>query len=125
VEAHGGDPDPSRLPRPTKVVEIAAPRDGVVQSVDGEALGWSAVDLGAGRRRREDAVDAAAGVEMLVRMGDRVVTGQPLARVMIGRHPVDEADIERRITHAVVLGDDGPETRPLVLAATGDAADGG
>jgi thymidine phosphorylase len=50
-----------------------------VQDIDALALGLLAVDLGAGRKRAEDRVDPAVGIELGARVGDRVAKGEPLA----------------------------------------------
>jgi pyrimidine-nucleoside phosphorylase len=83
VEAHGGDPRvidaPEHLPRARHRVTVTAPRDGFVRDVDALRLGLLAVELGAGRRRAEDRVDPAVGIELAVRVGERVSKGDPLA----------------------------------------------
>src|SRR5207237_6019516 len=57
VEAQGGDPaaieDPSRLPQPKAKREVRADRSGVLAGLDAGQVGLAAVDLGAGRTRRE------------------------------------------------------------------------
>ena len=80
VCAQGGDPD-APLPRAAHTDEVTADADGVVQTVDALAVGTAAWRLGAGRTRRDDPVQAAAGVELLVRPGDRVRVGQPVLRL--------------------------------------------
>jgi thymidine phosphorylase len=57
---------------------LRAGEDGVLQSMDALAVGVAAWRLGAGRARKEDPVQAGAGVELHAKPGDRVVTGQPL-----------------------------------------------
>jgi pyrimidine-nucleoside phosphorylase len=68
VKAQGGDvrqvEQPERLPRAPHRVEVRAPRAGVVTSWDARALGLLAIELGAGRRRAEDPVDHAVGIEL-------------------------------------------------------------
>ena len=58
--------------------------------MDGEELGRTAVEVGAGRRRVGETIDHAAGVEMAVRIGDAVDKGQTIARILVGERPVDE-----------------------------------
>ncbi|HYQ25638.1 MAG TPA: thymidine phosphorylase, partial [Polyangiaceae bacterium] len=68
VEAHGGDvravEHPERLTRAKAKVEVLAPSTGYVSECDAYALGLSAVALGAGRLRADQAVDASAGIEL-------------------------------------------------------------
>lgn len=77
IRAQGGDPDaPLPIARETEVVSAEA--DGVLQSLDALAVGVAAWRLGAGRARREDSVQAGAGVQLHAKPGDRVRAGQPL-----------------------------------------------
>jgi len=78
IRAQGGDPDaPLPVARETEIV--TAPADGVLAEVDALAVGVAAWRLGAGRARKEDSVQAGAGVELHAKPGDVVVEGQPLA----------------------------------------------
>ncbi|KUF09692.1 thymidine phosphorylase [Pseudoponticoccus marisrubri] len=101
------------LPESPVIREVPAPADGVVTAIDGEALGLSVVDLGGGRRVEEDEVDPAVGLDAVVRLGDRVATGQPLARVHAARAEQAEA-ASRAVTAAITLGDAAPAPRELV-----------
>ena len=77
IAAQGGDPD-AALPTARETETITADTDGYLTSLDAMAVGVAAWRLGAGRARKEDPVQAGAGVELHVRPGDRVVAGQPL-----------------------------------------------
>jgi pyrimidine-nucleoside phosphorylase len=122
VEAQGGDPrivdDLSLLPAAPVVRDVAAGRAGVVAAVDAEAVGRAATALGAGRVRKEDAIDLAAGLDVLVRIGDEVAAETVVARV----HGPDEAraDAAERALLAALTFADGPVPAPaLVHAAIG------
>lgn len=82
VAAQGGDvafiDDPSRLPAAPLVHTLEAGADGVVSAIDAEHIGQAAVLLGAGRERKGDPVDHAAGIMLRTRVGDTVRRGQPL-----------------------------------------------
>src|SRR5205085_2620696 len=88
IEAQGGDPrvaeDPSRLPQPRFRRDLRAPRSGFVITLDAELVGLAAVDLGAGRARKEDTVDHAAGIALHKRIGEQVRGGAPLAQLQAG-----------------------------------------
>ena len=77
ISAQGGDPD-ARLPTAKEQQVITADRDGVLAELDALAVGVAAWRLGAGRARKEDAVQAAAGVQMHVKPGDAVRAGDPV-----------------------------------------------
>ncbi len=119
VEAQGGDPrtvdDPGLLPRAAEVLPIPAPRDGVVEAIDAEAVGLAAMALGAGRARVEDRVDPAVGVVLRAKVGDRVVRGEPLCHVH--RNPGGEAQplVAARLLGAYRVGEGPAPATPLVL----------
>jgi thymidine phosphorylase len=77
VRAQGGDPD-APLPTARETHVVTAPSSGVLDRLDAMAVGLAAWRLGAGRARKEDPVQAGAGVEWHARPGDRVTEGQPL-----------------------------------------------
>ncbi|MEJ5868942.1 thymidine phosphorylase [Pseudokineococcus sp. 5B2Z-1] len=77
VAAQGGDPG-AELPRARETDVVLAPADGVLVRLDALAVGVAAWRLGAGRARREDPVQAGAGVELHAKPGDAVRAGQPL-----------------------------------------------
>ena len=77
IRAQGGDPD-ARLPVARHQHAVPAPDDGVLTSLDALAVGVAAWRLGAGRARKEDPVQAGAGVELHAKPGDVVRRGQPV-----------------------------------------------
>jgi thymidine phosphorylase len=77
IAAQGGDPD-APLPVARETEHVLAPADGVLVGLDARAVGVAAWRLGAGRARKEDAVSAAAGVELHAKPGDAVRAGRPL-----------------------------------------------
>ncbi len=120
VEAQGGDPralgDPDRLPRATRVVEVASPVTGVVEAIDAEAVGLAAMALGAGRSRVEDVVDPAAGLEVWKKVGDRVEAGEPLAAMHVGDRPLESPDaVAARLRRAWRIGTGPASPGRLVL----------
>jgi thymidine phosphorylase len=77
IAAQGGDPD-AELPVARESQTVAADADGVLTRLDALAVGMAAWRLGAGRARKEDPVQAGAGVELHAKPGDTVRAGQPL-----------------------------------------------
>ena len=80
VAAQGGDLNAPR-PRATTQSDIISSRSGYVSRINTEALGIAVIELGGGRRVMSDRIDHGVGLEMLVRIGDRVELGQPLVKV--------------------------------------------
>ena len=77
VTAQGGDPS-APLPRARETHVVAAPASGTLTRLDALAVGLAAWRLGAGRARKEDAVQSGAGVVWHARPGDAVTEGDPL-----------------------------------------------
>src|SRR5699024_3478098 len=77
ITAQGGDPD-AELPRARHTHTVVAEQGGFVTRMDAMAVGVAAWRLGAGRARKEDRVQAGAGVEMHAKPGDQVTAGEPL-----------------------------------------------
>jgi len=114
IRAQGGDAEPDALPRAPVRRPVAAPRAGYVEAVAAGGIGRAALRLGAGRARKEDAVDHAVGIVCLAKGGDRVETGQPLAEV----HARDEAAAlaaEDEVARSYRLADAPPRSRPLII----------
>lgn len=77
IAAQGGDPD-AELPTAHETHVVLAPADGVLTQLDALGVGVAAWRLGAGRARKEDAVQAGAGVQLHAKPGAVVRGGDPL-----------------------------------------------
>ena len=115
IRGQGGDPD-ATLPAPAERHVVTAADDGVVASLDALDVGIAAWRLGAGRARKEDRVQAAAGVLCLAKPGDRVTAGQPLFELHTDT-PERIPDAERLVRRALRLAEPGAaiEPEPLIL----------
>jgi pyrimidine-nucleoside phosphorylase len=120
VVAHGGDPDPARLPRPETTREILAPRSGSLSGIATDSLGRIAGAVGAGRSRRDEALAFGAGITVHARIGDRIESGQPLATLEIGERHVDVENLAHRIGTAFEVSETPPEVPELVLGTVDD-----
>ena len=117
VRAQGGDPA-APLPRPAHVHTIAAAEDGVLSALDAYAVGVAAWRLGAGRARREDPVQHAAGILCHAKLGERVVRGQPLLELHTDTPEAVEGALEA-LAGAVRVSDPSAvvEVAPLIIDA--------
>jgi thymidine phosphorylase len=77
VSAQGGDPS-APLPVAKETHQILAPGSGVLTQLDALQVGIAAWRLGAGRARKEDQVQAGAGIEMHAKPGAVLRAGDPL-----------------------------------------------
>ncbi|WP_369046886.1 thymidine phosphorylase [Sinomonas sp. P10A9] len=81
IAAQGGDPD-AALPQAKESETVYAPADGVLVGLDALSVGVAAWRLGAGRARKEDAVQAGAGVRLHAKPGATVRAGEPLMTLL-------------------------------------------
>lgn len=91
------------LPEATVMREVTAREAGIVQAIDGEALGLAVVALGGGRTIESDVIDPAVGLSGVVRLGAKVEEGQPLAVVHAAR-PAQADKAAAAVRAAITLG---------------------
>jgi thymidine phosphorylase len=115
IAAQGGDPA-APLPVASHVEELVADHSGVLTRLDALAVGVAAWRLGAGRARKEDGVQAAAGVRLLADVGDAVEAGQPLLELHTDT-PAAVAGARAALEGGVVVSDE-PAARPPLLMDT-------
>jgi thymidine phosphorylase len=107
VRAQDGDPD-AELPVAREQHVVPAPASGVLTRLDAMAVGLAAWRLGAGRARKEDPVQAGAGVLWHARPGDAVTEGQPLFTLL--------TDEEHRFDRALASLEGGYDIAPDATA---------
>jgi len=103
------------LPVAPVQVAVKAESDGHVEAIDALEVGLAAIELGAGRIRKEDKVDPAAGFVIEAQVGARVAAGDPPVTV----HARSQALVDRvskRLVGAWRLSDSLVRRPPHVLA---------
>ncbi|MBC7269318.1 MAG: thymidine phosphorylase, partial [Streptomyces sp.] len=115
IQAQGGDPD-APLPTSREQHIVKAPSSGVLTRLDAYDVGVAAWRLGAGRARKEDPVQAAAGIELHAKPGDEVTEGQPLLTLHTDT-PERFAYALEPLTHAYDIAPTGTDftASPVVL----------
>jgi thymidine phosphorylase len=111
VDAQGGDLD--RLPPMPSGECLEATRGGYIRAIDTEALGLAIIELGGGRKVMTDQIDHRVGLEMLVRLGEPVVAGQPTVRVFGTREQAEQ--VRHAIGGAIAIADEPPIVGPLIV----------
>ena len=95
VTSQGGDPTyidhPARLPQARRHAVVTATSAGYVAALDAEKLGVAAMQLGAGRRVKEDRINPAAGLSLNKKIGDRVEAGETLCTLYTDQDDWQEA----------------------------------
>ncbi|MDO5671085.1 MAG: thymidine phosphorylase [Corynebacterium sp.] len=110
IRHQGGDPD-AELPCARHTETVVAERDGFVTELDALEVGVASWRLGAGRSRKEDTVQAGAGIEIHAPLGTRVRRGEKLLTL----HS-DEPERFGRAREVLrpVIGDTPPAPRALI-----------
>lgn len=95
------------------IVDLAAPRSGVIAAFDTRALGLAVVALGGGRLRSDQVIDPAVGFSEIVELGATVTRGQPLLRV----HARNDAAAATAIDMALkgITIEDTPRAEPPLV----------
>ncbi len=113
VRAQGGDADALEdLPVSAEVSEVKSPRGGCVARFGASDIGNAALALGAGRKRKDDRIDPGSGIEILVKPGDPLREGQPVAR-LYGEREAERAG--RLVLKALEVSDEPVEPPPVIL----------
>ena len=116
--AQGGDTrvldDYSLFAKPAASYELLAEQDGYIVANDAEKIGSASVLLGAGRQKKGDPLDFAAGIVLHKKRGATVHKGESLATFYGAPDKFAAAAEEYR--SGLVYGDAQPEEAPLVYA---------
>lgn len=108
VTIQGGDSavidDTSLLPIAKYHVEVKADREGYVSSINAESIGICAMLLGAGRAKKSDPIDYAAGITLVKKLGNKVNKGDVLCILHTNITQIDEP-----IAHALEAFNMSPE----------------
>lgn len=112
VRAQGGDL--RGLPQADRVEAVPSPRAGVVGAIHAEEVGLAAASLGAGRSRKEDAIDPTVGFVLCKKVGDSVEQGEPLAFAHLSSRPGSQGALAR-LQGAFTIVDEAPPAGPLIL----------
>jgi pyrimidine-nucleoside phosphorylase len=111
VRAQGGDLDAPRPVAPAS--EVIGSRSGFIGAIQTQQLGLAIVELGGGRKKKNDAIDHSVGLELLVRHGDYVEAGQPLVRVFAG--PASAERVRSQVADAFTIVNEPPRMAPLIV----------
>ena len=122
VAAQGGNPQAldkfELLPNATGMREVTSPRAGYVSRINAQDIGVSSNMIGAGRDKKEDAIDPAVGIILEVKMGEKVDAGSVLCRLYYTKEDrVDEA--AEMVEDAFHISSQKPDERELILEVVG------
>lgn len=117
-DAQGADPsvfdDPSVLLQARETRPALAAEDGWVRKIPADAIGAEVINLGGGRRSKQDDVDPHVGIEVLAPVGSKVSRGDRLATVH-ARTEREASDSADRVRSAIEISSEPVVARPLFL----------
>jgi len=117
IEAQSGDPkvveDYSLLPMAKNVHELRAQQSGYLAFVDTKEVGMAVVELGGGRKKKEDNIDHGVGIKFLVEGGSKVNAGDIVALVYFNNENTLNSAL-KRLEHAFTITETEPQQRPLI-----------
>ncbi|TCD16090.1 thymidine phosphorylase [Oricola cellulosilytica] len=109
----------SLLPQAPLNTPVAAASSGYVSAIEARDIGIAVVEMGGGRRTREDEIDHSVGLSALVPVGTSVGKGDPIAMI----HARDETSSQaarNAVLRAYTISSEKPETRHPVAGRIGE-----
>jgi pyrimidine-nucleoside phosphorylase len=117
VEEQHGDVEviknPEKYPKAQFEFEIKSDREGYLSEMNSFEIGMASVELGAGRRKKEDDVDPQAGIVLKKKIGDKISKGETLLVGYTNKASAIEAASDQ-LFGAVTIANTKPEEVNLV-----------
>lgn len=119
VQAQGGNPaalhDPEALAPSREKAHVSAWKKGFIGAIDTQGCGMASVLLGAGRSRKEDAIDYGAGIILHKSLGEEVEEGEVIATLYAAEEDLLLQGLDK-LKESITLVDHAPEVPPLIQA---------
>jgi len=117
VKLQGGDVsylyEPEKYPKSKHKLKVKSKTEGFVSAIDTYQIGVAALELGAGRLKKEDVIDPKAGIIFHKKLGDKLSKGEIVAELFTNNKKV-LADTEKRIINALRVTDNKPKKQKLI-----------
>lgn len=118
VELQGGDAryiiNPSLFGTAPFSRRLTAPESGYIIEENALAFGRACAELGAGRRKKDDAIDPNAGIILLKKIGEYVEKGEAAAVLLCSDESLFGA-AELELKGALAVSKEKPKIAPVVL----------
>ncbi len=118
VEAQGGNPELinnlNLLPEAEKKIDICCESSGYIKKIDALAVGNAAMLAGAGREKKGDKIDMAAGVKLKKKCGDRVNKGDIVAVLHSNKKMSELKQVFDILKDAFEIGKNGQQKTELI-----------
>jgi len=109
---------PEKLPSAPITLEMKAERSGYIAEVHAQIVGETAVDLGAGRAKKEDNIDLGVGILVHVKVGDYVNQGDALFTIL-AKNDTSAQAAALRLAGSLKWSDEKVEPLPLFYEIIG------
>lgn len=111
VKAQGGDisyiNNPDKYPHSKYEAKVLAIKSGYISKIDTYGIGMASLELGAGRKTKEDKIDHKAGIIFNFKIGDKVKEGDIIAKLFSdSKEGIKLA--QKRISDAAIIGANKP-----------------
>ncbi|MCB9258517.1 MAG: thymidine phosphorylase [Ignavibacteriales bacterium] len=93
--------NPDKYPKAKYSETISSNFTGYLEKVDNYQIGMAALELGAGRKTKEDKIDPSAGIIFKIKIGDKVNKGQEIAEIYSDKKSSIDI-VKKMISDAVV-----------------------
>ncbi len=93
--------------------ELKAESSGYINSIDAYEIGMCAIDIGAGRRRKEDKIDYTAGFVFQKRAGDKIEEGETVLTVYSSGKE-DQDEVRRRLLNSIKISSKSPKKKDMI-----------
>jgi pyrimidine-nucleoside phosphorylase len=93
--------------------QVTSETAGVVCAIDTEQIGQAVITMGGGRKVASDTVDPSVGLEILVRIGDKVDIGQPLMNLFA--HEFQRQELTAALRSTVTVSADATQRPPPLI----------
>jgi len=117
VEMQGGDVNlilqPEKYPVCKHIGDVHATVSGYISDIDAREIGLIAISIGAGREKKDDIIDPAAGIVLNQKCGYRVAEGDILATIHSNRNQ-DLDKIYKRLSDCFTIVQQPVDKLPLV-----------
>lgn len=119
IRAQGGDEsyarNPEKFPQAAFTLQVKAEKEGYITKMQTEEIGMVSLLLGAGRETKESVIDLSAGIQICVKIGDYVKTGDTIALLYTNdRAKMEEA--RARLLAAIIIEENAVKVPKHVLA---------
>ena len=96
------------LPKAPLIIDLPAPKSGIIYKIHTREIGLAVVQLGGGRSRADQSIDHAVGLDNIVKLGEAIEQGQTLLQVHV-QNDAQYQDVKERLLNAFEISDTAPD----------------